>query len=106
MTAVFAAAAFISHCQLRDASFEDCSFIESGAVEECHFSYTDLHDASFNACHLSLAYFSRTNCFCIALRECDLKDANFHGPVFTIKSTIRCTSARHLSQAATSPMPI
>lgn len=94
-----------SHCQLQDASFEDCSFIESGAVEGCHFSYADLRDASFKACRLSLANFSGANCFGIEFRSAISRAPTFPGPASTIKSAIRCTSARLISQVATWPIP-
>ncbi|EEX92304.1 quinolone resistance determinant QnrC [Vibrio orientalis CIP 102891 = ATCC 33934] len=62
---------------LRDAQFIDCAFIEQGELEGCDFSYSDLRDASFKRCKLSMSYFSGANCFGLELRECDLKGANF-----------------------------
>ncbi|OWO71700.1 hypothetical protein B2J71_19330, partial [Vibrio cholerae] len=53
----------------------DCSFIERGELEGCDFSYSDLRDASFKNCSLSMSYFKGANCFGIEFRECDLKGA-------------------------------
>ncbi|MGD8109297.1 Qnr family pentapeptide repeat protein [Vibrio sp. NTOU-M3] len=66
-----------SRANLRDAQFINCSFVNSGSIEGCHFQYTDLRDASFKGCQLSMANFSGANCFGIEFRECDLKGASF-----------------------------
>jgi fluoroquinolone resistance protein len=62
---------------LRDAKFDDCVFIEQGAIEGCHFDYSDLRDSSFKNCKLSLSNFKGAKCFGIEFRSCDLKGANF-----------------------------
>ena len=63
--------------KLGDAQFVDCVFIEQGALEGCNFSYSDLRDASFQRCSLSMSHFKGANCFGLGLRECDLKGADF-----------------------------
>ncbi len=62
---------------LRDTQFTGCTFIEQGELEGCDFSFSDLRDASFKDCRLTMSYFNGANCFGIELRDCDLKGANF-----------------------------
>lgn len=66
-----------SRTNLRDARFVDCSFIEQGAIEGCHFDYSDLRDVSFKNCRLTMANFKGANGFGAEFRDCDLKGANF-----------------------------
>lgn len=66
-----------SRSDLTDTTFIDCVFIESGDVIGCDFSYTNLKDASFQGCNLSMANFDGAIAFGIEMRHCHLKGASF-----------------------------
>ncbi len=67
-----------SHAELGEAVFEDCQFATRDAdAAGCSFVFSNLRDARFRNCDLSLCQFDRSDLFGIEMDQCVLRGARF-----------------------------
>ena len=67
-----------SHAELNEAVFEECQFVNRGdKAVGCSFAFSNLRDARFVKCDLSLCQFDRSGLFSIEMDQCVLRGARF-----------------------------
>jgi fluoroquinolone resistance protein len=68
-----------SHAELGEAAFEECQFAtRDTAATGCSFAFSNLRDARFTTCDLSLCQFDRSDLFAIEMDQCVLRGARFN----------------------------
>jgi fluoroquinolone resistance protein len=81
-SATFARCHFIrcrfSHADLRDTAFNECQFLDRADTTGCIFTFSDLRQARFLKCDLSLCEIDRSDLFSIEMDACNLRGARLH----------------------------
>ncbi len=67
-----------SHAELNEAVFEECQFTSrDDKAVGCSFAFSNLRDARFVKCDLSLCTFDRSGLFSVVMDQCVLRGARF-----------------------------
>lgn len=66
-----------ANADLRDAIFENCSFIDDIAHAGAQFAFSRLEQTRFNRCDLSFAKFDRSALFGVEMDACNMRGAAF-----------------------------
>ena len=85
-----------AHADLREATFVRCNFADPDSHSGVQIAFSQLDQATFDACDLSFADFSRTSAWAVKFQETNLRGARFHRADFT-----RVLSAKTAHTAAT-----
>ncbi|HEY0438072.1 MAG TPA: pentapeptide repeat-containing protein [Phenylobacterium sp.] len=84
-----------AHADLREAHFVRCNFADPDSHSGVEIAFSQLDQATFEACDLSFADISRTSAWSVTFRETNLRGARFHRAEFT-----RALSPKTLHTAA------
>jgi len=102
-----------AHADLREAVFEDCTFVEASEHVGAAFAFSQLDHARFVRCDLSFSKFDRSSLYDVALEDCNLRGAVFNRADFARnfgRNVVRA-SARflrcnfHLTELAEARLP-
>ena len=72
-----------AHADLREASFEDCGFADPETHTGLTVAFSELEQARFVNCDLTLSQFDRSGLHAIEMRDCNLRGARFHRADFS-----------------------
>lgn len=67
-----------ANVDMRDAVFENCSFIDDEGHVGAQFAFSRLEQTRFDRCDLSFAKYDRSALFAIELDACNMRGAAFH----------------------------
>jgi fluoroquinolone resistance protein len=66
-----------AHADLRETSFEDCGFADPGTHTGLACAFSNLEQARFLRCDLTLSLFDRSSLYDVEMRDCNLRGARF-----------------------------
>ena len=72
-----------ANVDMRDAIFEDCSFIDDAGHTGAQFAFSRLDQARFRRCELSFAKIDRSTLFGVEFDACNMRGAEFHKADFS-----------------------
>lgn len=72
-----------ANVDMRDAIFEDCSFIDDAGHTGTQFAFSRLDQARFRRCDLSFAKIDRSTLFGVEFDACNMRGAEFHKADFS-----------------------
>lgn len=72
-----------ANVDMRDALFEDCSFIDDAGHIGAQFAFSRLDQSRFRRCDLSFAKIDRSTLFGIEFEGCNMRGAEFHKADFS-----------------------
>lgn len=72
-----------AHADLRDTTFDKCSFGDPDSHSGVQIAFSQLDQASFRTCDLSFADLDRTSAYAAIFETCNLRGARFHRVDFT-----------------------
>lgn len=67
----------LAHADLREARFDNCGFADAERKTGLTVAFSDLEQAVFANCDLTLSLFDRSSLFGIEMRNCNLRGARF-----------------------------
>jgi len=73
----------LAHADLREARFVRCNFGDPDSHSGVEIAFSQLDQASFQACDLSFADISRSSAWSVTFEDCNLRGARFHRADFT-----------------------
>lgn len=85
-----------AHADLREASFEGCSFADDEGHKGVEIAFSQLDEATFKGCDLSFARLDRTSAYGLACEDCNWRGASFVRVDFHRalgRSIVRCEGA-------------
>lgn len=68
----------MSHVDAREAVFEDCAFADAQTRTGLAAVFSNLEEARFARCDLTLSQFDRSSLFGVEMDACNLRGARFH----------------------------
>lgn len=72
-----------AHADLREAVFEDCGFADAESRTGLTVAFSQLDQASFKNCDLTLSQFDRSSLYGVQMKDCNLRGARFHRADFS-----------------------
>jgi fluoroquinolone resistance protein len=89
-----------SHAELAEAAFEDCRFATRDTdAAGCSFAFSNVRDARFRTCDLSLCQFDRSDLFGIEMDQCILRGARFNKVDFSHAYSRKLVTTRAIFRA-------
>jgi fluoroquinolone resistance protein len=73
----------MAHADLREAAFEDCGFADPETRAGLVVAFSQLDQARFRNCDLTLSQFDRSSLYAIEMVDCNLRGARFHRADFS-----------------------
>ena len=72
-----------AHADLREAVFDNCGFADAETHAGLIIAFSELEQARFVNCDLTLSQFDRSSLHAITLEDCNLRGARFHRADFS-----------------------